>query len=84
MSRADRKRPPGASRRLGAALAAALFLVAGCASVVRIAYNNGDYAVRMLADDYFALNGGQVDAFNTRLARFHEWHRLEEIGRAHV
>jgi hypothetical protein len=57
------------------------FVLAGCASVVRIAYNNSDVAVRMMANDYFDLQGEQVDLFKVRFTRFHEWHRLEELPR---
>lgn len=57
-------------------LAAAL---GGCGSVLRIAYNNGDLALRMMAYDYFDLQGEQQEAFKSRLARFHEWHRREEL-----
>jgi hypothetical protein len=56
-------------------------VLAGCGSVVRIAYNNGDVAVRMMANEYFDLQGEQADLFKTRLTRFHEWHRLEELPR---
>lgn len=57
------------------------FVLAGCASVVRIAYNNSDVAVRMMANEYFDLQGEQADLFKVRLTRFHEWHRLEELPR---
>ncbi|MBK5104706.1 MAG: hypothetical protein JJE42_10700 [Burkholderiales bacterium] len=60
-----------------------LFAVAalsGC-SGARLAYNNADTAVRWMADDYFALEGAQQDDFRARLARFHAWHRSEELPR---
>jgi Family of unknown function (DUF6279) len=57
------------------------FLLAGCASVVRIAYNNSDVAVRMVANEYFDLQGEQADLFKVRFTRLHEWHRLEELPR---
>jgi len=74
------------SRRLAAALARALCVVAlaalaGCGSVVRVAYNNGDFALRMVANDYFDLQGEQVALFKARFARLHEWHRREELPR---
>jgi hypothetical protein len=57
-------------------LAAAL---AGCGSVVRIAYNNGDLALRIVAHEYLDLDDGQQDLLKAQLARFHEWHRREEL-----
>jgi len=63
------------------ALGVALVALAGCASVVRVAYNNGDIAVRMMADEYFDLRDEQAALFKTRLARFHSWHRNEELPR---
>lgn len=63
------------------ALGLAIVALAGCASLVRVAYNNGDVAVRMMADDYLDLRGAQADLFKTRLARFHAWHRNEELPR---
>lgn len=78
MSCASRLIAPGIS---GVLLAAATVVLAGCASVVRVAYNNGDIAVRILANDYLDLQGEQADLFRARLARFHEWHRLEELPR---
>jgi hypothetical protein len=53
--------------------------LAGCGAVVRVAYNNGDVAVRMMADDYFELDGNQSELFRARLERFHDWHRREEL-----
>jgi hypothetical protein len=63
------------------ALGVAVFVLAGCASVVRVAYNNGDIAVRMMADEYLDLRGEQAALFKTRLARLHAWHRSEELPR---
>jgi hypothetical protein len=57
-------------------LAAAL---AGCGSVMRIAYNNGDLALRTMAYEYFDLQGEQQDLLKSQLARFHDWHRREEL-----
>lgn len=53
-------------------------IVGGC-GVVRVAYNNGGFALRMMADDYFDLQGEQEEFFKAQLARFHEWHRREEL-----
>jgi hypothetical protein len=60
------------------ALAVAL---GGCGSVARIAYNHGDFALRMMANDYLELEGGQEELLKAQLARFHEWHRREELPR---
>lgn len=55
--------------------------LAGCGGAMRVAYNNGDVAVRLLAHEYFDLHGDQTDAFKLQLARFHTWHRTEELPR---
>jgi hypothetical protein len=52
--------------------------LAGC-SGVRLAYNNADTVVRWMADDYFGFEGAQEEDFKARLARFHAWHRSEEL-----
>ncbi len=57
-----------------------LAALAGC-SGVRLAYNNADTVVRWMADDYFAIEGAQEEDFRARLARFHAWHRSEELPR---
>jgi hypothetical protein len=62
-------------------LAAASF--AGC-SGARLAYNNADTVLRWMAHDYFALEGAQDEDFKVRLARFHAWHRSEELPRYSV
>src|SRR2546423_10712058 len=58
---------------------AACLCVAGCAGVVRVAYNNSDFALRMMADRYFDLQSEQEDYLQKQLAHFHEWHRREEL-----
>ncbi len=58
----------------------ALAALAGC-SGARLAYNNADAAVHWIADDYFAFEGAQDQDFRARLARFHDWHRSEELPR---
>ena len=58
----------------------ALAWLAGC-SGARLAYNNADIVVRWMANDYFALEGPQEEDFKARLARFHAWHRSEELPR---
>jgi hypothetical protein len=63
-----------------ALLLLAVVWLAGC-SGTRIAYNNADTLVRWMADDYFALEGPQEEDFKARLARFHAWHRANELPR---
>jgi hypothetical protein len=60
-------------------LAAVAMLAAGCGGVMRMAYNNGDFALRMMADDYFDLHDDQEQFLKAQLARFHQWHRREEL-----
>jgi hypothetical protein len=67
-------------RRALVAIAAAAAL-AGCGSVVRVAYNNGDVAARFMAHEYFDLHGEQSDLLKGQLVRFHAWHRREELPR---
>ena len=66
-----------------APLLLALAALAGC-SGARLAYNNADTVVRWMANDYFALEGAQEEDFKARLARFHAWHRSEELPRYSV
>ena len=63
--------------RLALLLGAAVWL-AGC-SGTRLAYNNADTLVRWMADDHFSFEGAQEEDFKARLARFHSWHRSEEL-----
>jgi cytochrome c553 len=63
--------------RFALVLLAAIGLAA--CSGTRVAYNNADSVVRWMADDYFGLEGVQEDDFRERLARFHAWHRSEEL-----
>ena len=62
----------------------ALAALAGCSGGARLAYNNADTLVRWMADDHFALEGAQEEDFEARLARFHAWHRSEELPRYSV
>jgi hypothetical protein len=58
---------------------AAAALLAGCGTVMRVVYNNGDFALRVMANEYFDTSGDQSDILKAQLARFHEWHRREEL-----
>ncbi len=66
-----------------ALLLLALAGLAGC-SGTRLAYNNADTVLGWMANDYFALEGAQEADFKARLARFHAWHRIEELPRYSV
>ncbi len=66
-----------------AVLLLALTGLAGC-SGARLAYNHADTVLRWMAGDYFALEGAQEEDFKARLARFHAWHRSEELPRYSV
>lgn len=55
--------------------------LSGCGSAMRVAYNNGDIALRFIAHDYFDLHGEQSDLLKVQLARLHAWHRREELPR---
>ncbi len=51
----------------------------GCGSFVRLAYNNADFGVRMMANDYLDLEGAQKDLLRERIDRYHRWHRRHEL-----
>jgi hypothetical protein len=73
---------PAASLTRGALnllLAALCALVAGCGALMQVAYNNSDFALRMMADDYFDLDGAQEDFVKKQVRHLHEWHRREEL-----
>jgi hypothetical protein len=53
--------------------------LAGCGGAVRVAYNNGDLALRFVADDYLDLSGEQPEVLKAQLARLHAWHRRQEL-----
>lgn len=55
-----------------------LLLLSGC-SVISVAYNNADMALRWMADDYFDFNATQHAQFTQDLRRIHVWHRREEL-----
>lgn len=53
-------------------------MLAGC-SMVRIGYSQLDTIAAWAADDYFDLDAEQRQEFRQRFARFHEWHRYEQL-----
>jgi hypothetical protein len=69
--------------RLGAFLAAgaAALALGGCGGAVRVAYNNGDLALRFVAHDYLDLHGEQQEILKEQLERVHAWHRRQELPR---
>ncbi len=52
---------------------------AGCGAVMKVAYNNGGFAVRMMANDYLGLEGEQTALTRAQIDRFHQWHRRSEM-----
>jgi len=62
-----------------ALVAAALALLAGCAGMTRLAYNNADLIVRKMANDYLDLDATQSEELRVRARRFHQWHRANEL-----
>ena len=56
-----------------------VFVLAGCGNMTRLAYNNGDIALRMMAGDYFNFDDEQSAEFRLALASFHTWHRRTEL-----
>jgi len=52
--------------------------LAGC-SMVRIGYPRLDLVATWTADDFFELDPEQRQEFQKRFARFHEWHRYEQL-----
>jgi hypothetical protein len=65
-------------RRRAALLLAACFALAAC-SATRLAYDNADTAVRFMASSYLELDAAQMEDMRLRIARFHEWHRANEL-----
>ena len=57
---------------------AALSLLSACA-MMRLAYNNADALVRVMAQDYFDLWNEDSSELRAQIARLHEWHRREEL-----
>jgi len=53
-------------------------ILAGC-SMVRVGYTQFDSIAVWSADGLFDLNDDQKREFRTRFARFHEWHRYEQL-----
>jgi uncharacterized protein DUF6279 len=54
-------------------------LLAGCAGMTRVAYDNADLILRKVANDYFDLDAAQAEELKVRMRRFHAWHRANEL-----
>ena len=59
-------------------LAIGALVLAGC-SATRVAYDNADTVLRFMAASYLDLDAAQSDDLTPRIARFHQWHRSNEL-----
>lgn len=67
------------SKRIVLAMTLALLGTLAACTFVRVAYNNADTAVRVMAQDYFDLWNEDNSELRAHIARLHEWHRREEM-----
>jgi len=63
---------------LGLLLAIGALGLAAC-SATRVAYDNADTVLRFMASSYLDLDAAQSDDLTPRIARFHQWHRANEL-----
>ena len=63
---------------LGLLLAIGALGLAAC-SATRVAYDNADTMLRFMASSYVDLDAAQSDDLTRRIARFHQWHRANEL-----
>jgi hypothetical protein len=63
----------------GATLALAAVALLGACTMLRVAYNNVDAVVRVMAQDYFDLWTEDSTELRLHIAKLHEWHRREEL-----
>ena len=63
---------------LGLLLAGGALGLAAC-SATRVAYDNADTLLRFMAASYLDLDAAQSDDLAPRIARFHQWHRANEL-----
>ena len=54
-------------------------LALGACSATRVAYDNADAMLRFMASSYLDLDAGQSEDLKPRIARFHQWHRANEL-----
>lgn len=65
--------------------AARLVIVAALAALLvsctfnKFAYNQADTVAAWMVDDYVGFDGAQKSEFDKRFARFHAWHRQEQL-----
>ncbi len=59
-------------------LAIGALVLAAC-SATRVAYDNADTMLRFMAASYLDLDAAQSDDLSPRIARFHQWHRSNEL-----
>ncbi len=62
----------------GLLLAIGALVLAAC-SATRVAYDNADTMLRFMASSYLDLDAAQSDDLSPRIARFHQWHRSNEL-----
>lgn len=62
-------------------LSLVLALLAGCAGIADMAYNNAPSLVASEIDDVFDLDGVQSEQLDNRLEHFFLWHRQQELAR---
>jgi len=62
----------------GLLLAIGALVLAAC-SATRVAYDNADTVLRFMASSYLDLDAAQSDDLTPRIARFHQWHRSNEL-----
>ncbi len=65
-------------KTLGSSLAIGALVLAAC-SATRVAYDNADTILRFMASSYLDLDAAQSDDLTPRIARFHQWHRSNEL-----
>jgi Family of unknown function (DUF6279) len=63
---------------LGLLLAIGALGLAAC-SATRVAYDNADTMLRFMASSYLDLDAAQTEDLTPRIARFHQWHRANEL-----
>ncbi len=63
---------------LGALASAGVLALAAC-SATRVAYDNADTVIRFMASSYLDLDPAQSEDLRPRIARFHQWHRVNEL-----
>jgi len=59
-------------------LAICALVLAAC-SATRVAYENADTLLRFMASSYLDLDAAQSEDLTPRIARFHQWHRTNEL-----